>query len=289
MNKKLWIVYALITTVTWGVWGAFTEIPEKAGFPATLGYIVWAIVMVPCAVIALGIGKWKLEYDFKSILYGCIVGLFGAGGQLMLFLALKDGPAYIVFPFIGMYPVLTIILSVIFLKEKANIRQWIGIVLALVAAVLISYQKPGESATSGSMWLILSIAVFVLWALQNFVMKFANKSMSAESIFFYMTISGLLLIPFAYYMTDFSQEINMSFNGPYLAALIQLLNAIGALTLVYAVRYGKAIVVVPMLGISPRIITVTLSLILYSVIPGAVLTVGIVCAIIAILLMLEYN
>lgn len=287
MNKKLWLIFALITTISWGIWGAFIEIPEKAGFPATLGYIVWALTMIPCAIVALIIIKWKLESDLRSILLGSVVGLFGAGGQLLLFQALRDGPAYIVFPFIGLYPVLTIILSVIFLKERTGKKQWIGIIIALLAAVVLSYQKPGEFEVKGYLWLILSIGVFILWAIQTFIMKVSNLTMKAESIFFYMMIGGLLLIPVAYFMTDFSQEINWSFKGPYLAAMIQVLNSIGALTLVYAMRYGKAIVIAPMVGISPRIITVVLSLILYSVIPDAVLSIGIVLAIVAIILMME--
>ena len=35
-------------------------------------------------------------------------------------------------------------------------------------------------------------------------MKLANATMNAESIFLYMTITGLLLIPVALWMTDFS-------------------------------------------------------------------------------------
>lgn len=112
MNKKLWLLYALITTISWGVWGAFIEIPEKAGFPATMGYIVWALTMVPCAIIALMVIKWKLETDLRSILLGSTIGFLGAGGQLLLFQALRDGPAYIVFPLISLFPVLTIFLSV---------------------------------------------------------------------------------------------------------------------------------------------------------------------------------
>ena len=63
----------MITTIFWGVWGALIEIPEKAGFPATLGYSVWALTMIPPALVALGIIKWKLEYDGRSILLGCII------------------------------------------------------------------------------------------------------------------------------------------------------------------------------------------------------------------------
>ena len=286
-NKKPWLFYALFTTIFWGVWGAFIEIPEKVGFPATLGYVVWALTMLPVAIVALINIKWKLDKDFKSIVLGLIIGLFGAGGQLLLFEALTDGPAYIVFPFIGLYPVLTIILSVLFLKEKAARRQWFGIVIAIIAALVLSYQKPSGITSSNNTWVIISIGVFICWGLQNFVMKFANNTMRAESIFFYEMVAALLLIPGALFMTDFSQEINWSFNGPYLAAIIHVLNSIGALTFVYAIRHGKAIVVVPMIGITPKLITIVLSLIIYSLIPGAVLVVGIVLAIIAILLMLE--
>ncbi len=53
MKTRPWLIYAIVTTVFWGVWGALIEIPEKAGFPATLGYSVWALTMIPPALIAL--------------------------------------------------------------------------------------------------------------------------------------------------------------------------------------------------------------------------------------------
>ena len=127
-SSRLWLFYAIITTVFWGIWGAFIEIPEKAGFPATLGYVVWSITMIPCALVALNIIKWKPETDKRSVFFGLTVGLLGAGGQLILFEALREGPAYIVFPLISLFPVLTIILSVAFLKEHTNKKHWIGII-----------------------------------------------------------------------------------------------------------------------------------------------------------------
>ena len=55
MESNIWLVYAVITTLFWGVWGAFIEAPEKRGFPATLGYVVWSLTMIPCAVVALAL------------------------------------------------------------------------------------------------------------------------------------------------------------------------------------------------------------------------------------------
>ena len=124
MKFRPWLIYAIVTTVFWGIWGALIELPQKAGFPATLGYVVWALTMIPPALVALKIINWKLEYDKKSILLGCLIGFTGAGGQLILFQALKTGPAYLVFPIISLSPVITIILAYFFLRERANKKGW---------------------------------------------------------------------------------------------------------------------------------------------------------------------
>jgi drug/metabolite transporter (DMT)-like permease len=117
-------------------------------------------------------------------------------------------------------------------------------------------------------------------------MKFANGVMRAESIFFYMTASAVALIPVAVLMTDFSKPIEWGWRGPWLAAAIQVLNSIGALCLVYAFRYGKAIIVAPLTALAP-VLTIALSLVLYRVIPNHVLVAGMAMASCAIYLMSE--
>lgn len=283
-TTRTWLSYAIITTVFWGIWGALIEVPQKAGFPPTLGYIIWAFTMIPCALVALYMIDWNIDTDKRAIILGSISGLLGAGGQLLLFQALKEGPAYIIFPFISLYPVLTILLSVLLLKEKTTIIKWLGIGIALVAIYFLSYQEPGTSTSRGYLWLALSLMVFAAWGLQAYVMKFSNETMKAESIFFYMMITALALTPFAWWMTDFSQNINWGFKGPYLAAIVHVLNSIGALMLVYALRYGKAIIVVPLTGLAP-VITIALSLLLYSVMPGPMLLIGLILAVIAIFIL----
>ena len=287
MLKRPWLIYALITTLFWGVWGALIEIPGRAGFPPTLVYIVWSLTMIPCALVGLAIVKWKLDYDLRSIFYGMVIGLTGAGGQIVLFQALLNGPAYLVFPIISLSPVVTVMLSVIFLKETTNRRHWVGIILALIAIGLMSFQKPDNNAISGYLWFAFAIMVFFAWGTQAFYMKIANNHMKAESIFFYMMIAGIMLVPAAYLMTDMTKEINWGFRGPYLAAIVSILNSIGALTLVYAIRYGKVIIVAPLTNAVAPVITIVLSLLLYMVIPNPVIITGIVVALIAVYLMAD--
>ena len=283
MKNKPWLFYTILTTLTWGIWGALMELPVKAGFPSTLGYSVWALTMIPCAIFALRLNQFKLEHDKKSLFSGLIIGFTGSGGTVLLFEVLKLGPAYIIFPIISLSPILTVILSVIFLKEKTSRKSWFGIILALIAIFLLSYSKPDGTEKKDYLWLELTILIFIMWGVQAFYMKLANNSMKAESIFTYMAITAVILIPVTILMTDFHQNINWGFKGPYLTAIIQIMNAIGALSLVYAIRYGKVVIVTPMTSLYP-VITIILSLAIYAVIPGPVMIAGIILAIISIYL-----
>jgi drug/metabolite transporter (DMT)-like permease len=110
--------------------------------------------------------------------------------------------------------------------------------------------------------------------------------MRAESFVFYTTLSSIILIPIALYMTDFSQEINWGVKGVYASILVQFLNSVGYLFFAYTMRYGKAIIVVPMLSLAP-VVTVVLSLIIYAVIPHPIIMAGLLLAFIAIYLMAE--
>lgn len=281
MKSKLWLVFAVVTTVFWGVWGAFTGVPTENGFPETLVYCVWAVTMIPPAIIALKLVNWQLNRDKKSILYGCLIGLLGAGGQMVLFHAVSQGPTYLIFPIISLSPMVTIILSYTFLKERTGILGTIGIILALLALPLFDYSDGNETADYGYLWFILAVIVLLAWGLQAYFMKFANESMNAESIFFYMALTGLAIIPIALLMTDFSEDINYGADGPLLAAGIQILNSIGALCLVYAFRYGKAMVVSPMTNAGAPLITAVISMIVLGFVPGTLKIIGIVLAVLA--------
>jgi drug/metabolite transporter (DMT)-like permease len=287
-KKNNWLLYALVTTVTWGIWGAFSEIPVKQfNFPSTMVYVVWAISMVPCAFVALKNIGWKLDVRKKTVWLGLATGFLGAGGQLILFQALKQGPAYIIFPIVSLSPIVTILLSVIFLKEKVKGWSWVGIALAVVTLFCFAYQGGGNGhAVHGYGWLIIAILVFIAWGVQSFIMKVANNyTPDAESIFVYMAITGVVLIPVALLMTDFSKPINWGFTGPYLTFIIQILNAIGALYLVYATRYGKAMVVSPLANACAPVLTVIISLIIYRTVPPVIQIVGIGTAVASMLIL----
>jgi drug/metabolite transporter (DMT)-like permease len=282
-TSRAWLFNAMTTVVLWGIWGAFSGLSPQHGFPETLVYCVWALTMIPPALVVLAQARWKLDVNPRAVAYGVAVGALGAGGQMVLFYAVTRGPAYLIFPVISLSPVLTIILSFLFMGERTGRLGAFGIVLALLALPTFDF-APGGDAAGGS-WLWMALIAMACWGLQAYFMKSANRIMSGESIFFYMTVTGLALVPVALWLTDFSRPINLGLDGPLLAAGIQVLNAIGALTLVFAFRYGKAIIVAPLTNAGAPLATAIISLVALGVMPGSIKLVGILLALTASLML----
>ncbi|HEY3731518.1 MAG TPA: EamA family transporter [Steroidobacteraceae bacterium] len=279
-----WLRYALLTTVMWGVWGAFSSLPSEHGFPDTLTYVVWSLTMIAPALYVLARAKSRLQHDPRSLLVGLAIGLLGAGGQMLLFRALTVGPTYLIFPIVSLSPVVTILLSLLLLRERTGTLGWAGIVLAVISLPLFDYSPDSSTGHYGA-WFMLALAVMFAWGLQAYFIKLANRSMSAESIFTYMMLTGLAFIPVALVLTDFSRPINLGLTGPWLAAAVQMLNAIGALLLVYAFRYGKAIVVSPLVNAAAPLLTALIALAVAGTLPGPYRVAGIALALTGALLL----
>ena len=250
-KKHNWLLYALVTMITWGVWGAFSD---QTSLPKNLVYVVWALSMIPCAIAALINIKFKLDVRSKPALLSMAVGLLGAGGQLVLFLALDYAPAYLVMPMISVAPIVTVLLSLLFLRERVSRLGILGIVLAFVA--LVCFALPDNT----------------------------NSTPDAESVFVYMAIAAVLLIPVALLMGDGSGITSQGWGELTKVFFVQILNAIGAFTLVYANRYGKAMIVAPLADACAPVIMCVISLILYAAVPTVPQIIGIVAAISCVLI-----
>ena len=280
---RIWIVYAGVTVVLWGVWGALTGQIAARGFPDGLIYVIWSITMLPPALWMLKRRQWRLERDRRSLLLGLAIGLLGAGGQMLLFYVVTIGPTYLIFPMISLSPVVTILLSMMILGERTDWKGAVGIGLALLALPMLNYEPAGGEVANGWTWFGLALLVLVDWGAQGYYMKLANHSMSAEGIFVYMALTGVALVPVALALTPGGQGwAARTIAG---VAAVQLLNSVGALALVFAFRYGKAIVVAPLANGGAPLLTAGISLAFWGTLPPPVKAVGMGVAIVAALLL----
>lgn len=279
MNNKSWIIYTFLNVVTWGIWGAFSAWPTiNYGYPEQWIYIIWSLTMlIPCYFSLRG---KKFELSGKAVFYGCLVGFTGAGGQLLLFKVLAMGaPAYLVFPIISVSPAITVLMSLLILKERVNKIGAVGVVLALISIIMFSISSGNGDEASGLLWLLYSVIICFAWGIQAFFMKKAStQGVSDSSLFGYMTMTGILLVPVAWLMLA-----DKAASYPAIAIVstagIQLLNAIGALCLVMALSRGKATIIAPCTNALAPVLTAVISLIIYQSMPGLWAFVGIVLAI----------
>ncbi|WP_062650344.1 DMT family transporter [Streptomyces maremycinicus] len=275
-EKRTWILYAGLLVLFWGVWGAFSSQPtERYGYPDEMIYVIWAFTMLVPAVVALR----RESFDRRPVaaVYGLAAGLTGAGGQLLLFQALSDGPAYLIFPVVSLSPVVTVLMAVALLRERIGKLAVIGVIAALIAIVLISIPAGAGGSVSTGSWLVLAVLICVAWGAQAFLMrKAALAGVNDATTFGWMTISGLLLVPVAVLMMGGLPDA--PWQAPALTGGTQILNSVGALFLVMALSRGKASVVAPVTNALAPVLTIVLSLMVYRTVPTVWATIGIVLA-----------
>jgi drug/metabolite transporter (DMT)-like permease len=280
---RSWIFYAALLVLFWGIWGAFSALPAtKYGYPDEMIYSIWALTMIIPAVFALR-GQ-RFDRRPQATIYGLLIGLTGAGGQLVLFQALTMGPAYLIFPIVAVSPAITVLMAMVLLRERVTKLAAVGLVAALIAIVLFSITS-GESEGSSGPWLILAIIVCVAWGVQAYFMrKTATIGVNDATTFGWMAISGLLLVPVALISLG-GIPLDFPWQAPALTAGTQILNAIGALFLVMALSRGKATIVAPTTNALAPALTIVVSLIAYQTLPTPYGAIGIVLALVGSTLM----
>ena len=267
-----------------GVMGGISAYPvNEYGYPEQWIYIIWSFTMlIPCYFTMKG---EKFDTSSKAIFYGCLIGLTGSGGQLLLFKSLTMGPAYLIFPIISISPAITVMMSMLMLKEKINKVGAIGVFIALVSIFMFSIGSSDDTNVEGAGWLVLAIIICICWGVQAYFMKKAtNQNVDESSIFGYMTITALLLAPIAYFMIP-DKSITYPIAAPLITAVTQVLNAAGALFLVMALSRGKAVIVAPCTNALAPVLTAGISMALYQILPGIYASIGITLAIVGSTLM----
>jgi drug/metabolite transporter (DMT)-like permease len=281
--NRSWIFYATLLILFWGIWGAFSALPAtKYGYPDEMIYSIWALTMIVPAAFALR-GQ-RFDRRPQAAVYGLLIGLTGAGGQLVLFQALTMGPAYLIFPIVSISPAITVVMAMVLLRERISTLAVVGLLAALAAIVLFSITS-GESDGSSGPWLVLAILVCVAWGVQAYFMrKAATIGVNDATTFGWMAISGIILIPVALISLG-AIPIDFPWQAPALTAGTQLLNAVGALFLVMALSRGKATIVAPTANALAPALTIVVSLVAYQTLPSPYGAIGIVLALVGSTLM----
>lgn len=148
VNKKTtnekdnkWILYSVLTAI----FTSTTTIISKIGLNNIDSVLATFIRTVIVFIILMFIVIFKKKYVYlkdiskKSMKYVIYSGITNTLSWLFYFASLKYGETSIVFTIEKLSIVVTILLSVIFLKEKLNRKQIIGIIIIVIATSLLMF------------------------------------------------------------------------------------------------------------------------------------------------------
>jgi len=81
---------------------------------------------------------FKPETEFKGMAFGLLTGIASGVGCLFYLIAADKGKSMTVVALTSLYPVITIILSFLILREGIQFKQATGIAFALLALYLLA-------------------------------------------------------------------------------------------------------------------------------------------------------
>jgi transporter family protein len=138
-----WLLFSLIVVTLWGIVGLLQKITTN--HISAEAVLIWDrigyIVILPLLLTGLHLG----HLGPKAILIGTLDGVTNSLGALCLYMSLQSGAkASIAVPLTALYPLITVLLAVVFLGERLNGLHWFGVALALLASLLMSTESPPE-------------------------------------------------------------------------------------------------------------------------------------------------
>lgn len=138
-----WLAWSLATIVLWGTWGLVSKIASD-GVDAYSNQLLYTAGLAPLMIfVAITVHRQKANEDRAArragIFWAFLTGILGGVGNIAFFQALvKGGEASVVAPVTALFPMVTVILALIFLRERLGRVQWAGLLLAFVAIYLLS-------------------------------------------------------------------------------------------------------------------------------------------------------
>lgn len=138
-----WLLWSLATIVLWGNWGLVTKI-ASGGADAYLNQLLYTVGLLPLMVFVGWTVSKRSAGDARvgrnrGIFWAFLTGILGGLGNIAFFQALvKGGSASVVAPVTALFPVVTVLLALVLLKERLGRTQWLGLALAFVAIYLLS-------------------------------------------------------------------------------------------------------------------------------------------------------
>jgi uncharacterized membrane protein len=136
-----WIFSSGVALLFWGFTGA-TQKLASTRVSAEFSFIAFGVAFLPVSLYLIAREKFDGKLSGSEWFWMVLAGVLFGFASLVSFAAYRaGGKASIVTPLIALYPAITVLLAVLFLREKIGGIEIAGIVLALAGGAALSMEK----------------------------------------------------------------------------------------------------------------------------------------------------
>ena len=172
-----WLLWTAAAVVSWGVWAVIAKVigDELTGAQSqvlsTVGMVPVILILARSKDLTIRSGG-RRGMLLRAWPRGSSVG---SATYLTTTYSAAAGTAATAVSLTALYPIVTILLAAVFLAERVNRIQAVGLVLALVAIYLFNVSEEG-GLLSG--WLAYAFVPLVMWGVAGFLSKLATGHLS---------------------------------------------------------------------------------------------------------------
>lgn len=132
-----WFLAATLALLIYGFWGFFPKLAVTYINPQS------ALIFEVAGAMLVGFGVliysgFQPQMHPKGVIFGMLTGISGMLGTLCYFAAASKGKIAVVVSMTALYPLITILLAAMILREPVTVKQVFGIVFALIAIYLFT-------------------------------------------------------------------------------------------------------------------------------------------------------
>ncbi len=251
-----WLAWVLGATAIWG----FGTLAAKPGTDR-LGSRTMGIGTVLVEGAAFGLVGLVLQRDplpANPLVPAAAVGagVLGAIGYVFFFEGMRFGTVGLVGTISAACPMLTVVLSVLLLRESLGTFQLLGIALVMLCILVLAFD-PKKASVSRRTAILLSLAGFFVWGIWGFLVK-ASVSELGEGSLDVLLASGYLSATAGYVLLRRKPPGTAQVPSRRTWAIglyVFLAGGLSAVALTIAYDLGPAALVAPISGTYPIIAT----------------------------------
>jgi len=187
MIFMLWIFLSILAALLWTIVNIIDKyIISEVRDPILATVISGISTFLLFEIASLSFGDIFLNY--YTVLISILAGVVYNLAVWLYYSAMNKEEVSRIIPIISTTPIFVLIFGFIFLGEKFALTTYLGVILIVVGAVLISIKKTYKIEFSTAFLIAISAAIF--FSLRNVLIKFATLQASIWSIFFWVGVGG---------------------------------------------------------------------------------------------------